>query len=67
MKSTDRYDFANELELLIYYPLVLMLFDCFEPSRAALIIEVAGEYDEQVCGLVWRFAAETARERLSMN
>lgn len=53
-------------ELLIW-PTVVVIEDCFIPELSELVLEVAGERDEQTCGLVWQFHAEAAREAINVN
>ena len=64
MKLIDRYKSTNDL---FVWPLVLVILDGCEPSLAPLVVEVAAEYDEQICGLVWGIAAQWAREQVNIN
>ena len=47
------------------WPLVIVIKDYFVPQLAQIVTEVSLEHDSEVCGLVWKFAAERAREGLS--
>lgn len=58
---------TDERELLMYYPLVLMLYDCHEPQLAPLVIEVVAERDTETCGLVWGIMADAVRDELNLN
>lgn len=49
------------------WPLVIAVEDCFVPSSLPLTLEVAAEWDTEVCGLALSFAAMKAREQVSIN
>ena len=52
---------------LNYWPLVIAIEDCYVPETAPILIEVAKEYESEVRGLVFHFAAMKAREELTCN
>lgn len=52
---------------LMYYPLVITVEDCFVPQSAQLVIEVAGEQSDEVCGLLFALAGMKASGEWSVN
>lgn len=52
---------------LYTWPLVLVILDGHEPGQAPLIREIAAEWDTEVCGLCFSFAALKARETINVN
>lgn len=54
-------------DTLLLWPLIFILDDGFRPESAQLVMEVALEYDLEVRWLVWKFAAEAAREQINVN
>lgn len=52
---------------LYTWPLIMANEDCFVPSSFSLVLEVAAEWDSEVCGLVLSFAGMKAREQVNVN
>lgn len=58
---------SNHLKLDLYLPAVVIVDDRFVPELAPLALEVAAEWDDEVCGLMFELAALDAEEDWTMN
>lgn len=59
---------SSNLNLELYlWPLVITVYDCYEPLLAPVVTEACAEYSDETCGLVMKFVAECAREHWGVN
>lgn len=57
----------ESLELLLQWPLVLIVLDGYEPQLAGIVVETIREQDEQTLAIMWDFACDCAKARINVN
>ena len=54
-------------DLLLAWPLLIVIEDCYVPESAPDVIKVCDEYESEILGLVLHFAAMKAQESWTVN
>lgn len=57
----------DALDLLLQWPLVILVLDGYEPRLAQIVIDTINEQSEETITMLFNFAGDAAREQLSLN
>lgn len=57
----------ESLELLLQWPLILIVLDGYEPQLAGIVVETIREQSEETLQMMMKWAGEAAREGIDVN
>lgn len=57
----------DALNLLLQWPLVILVLDGYEPQLAQIVIDTINEQSEETVTMLFNFAGDKARESINPN